>query len=243
MDDADDLKSVLRISIEVQKSIKQQLLKEIDELERRKNMSEDSIKMSISTLHLLKIIDKKKLLTEQIHNFEQNILDKVSSRYQKLLDSKEKLLERIDLVKNVRKKDVISEIESNSGSTSLLEQITKDLEFQEQEILAKKQSLESKLNLAKKNLRDVQEMNLSMKKHNVKEVFNEEVNNESEFNKRGSGNIDDTLKRKQELTDDIQSEIKSSKIKIVHRVKGRKSLLEKDKDRGNTLPRNFYINK
>ena len=243
MDDADDLKSVLRISIEVQKSIKQQLLKEIDELERRKNMSEDSIKMSISTLHLLKIIDKKKLLTEQIHNFEQNILDKVSSRYQKLLDSKEKLLERIDLVKNARKKDVISEIESNSGSTSLLEQITKDLEFQEQEILAKKQSLESKLNLAKKNLRDVQEMNLSMKKHNVKEVFNEEVNNESEFNKRGSGNIDDTLKRKQELTDDIQSEIKSSKIKIVHRVKGRKSLLEKDKDRGNTLPRNFYINK
>lgn len=243
MDDADDLKSVLRISIEVQKSIKQQLLKEIDELERRKNMSEDSIKMSISTLHLLKIIDKKKLLTEQIHNFEQNILDKVSSRYQKLLDSKEKLLERIDLVKDVRKKDVISEIESNSGSTSLLEQITKDLEFQEQEILAKKQSLESKLNLAKKNLRDVQEMNLSMKKHNVKEVFNEEVNNESEFNKRGSGNIDDTLKRKQELTDDIQSEIKSSKIKIVHRVKGRKSLLEKDKDRGNTLPRNFYINK
>lgn len=243
MDDADDLKSVLRISIEVQKSIKQQLLKEIDELERRKNMSEDSIKMSISTLHLLKIIDKKKLLTEQIHNFEQNILDKISSRYQKLLDSKEKLLERIDLVKDVRKKDVISEIESNSGSTSLLEQITKDLEFQEQEILAKKQSLESKLNLAKKNLRDVQEMNLSMKKHNVKEVFNEEVNNESEFNKRGSGNIDDTLKRKQELTDDIQSEIKSSKIKIVHRVKGRKSLLEKDKDRGNTLPRNFYINK
>ncbi|KAK8889295.1 hypothetical protein M9Y10_034041 [Tritrichomonas musculus] len=184
MEEDESLIESMKLALQAQEEIKQQLLKEIASLEastQGPRLTEKSLKFYKSSLdHDLK---EKKLLTDQITKFKSSILPEVQQQYDRIHQKRVSLEEHISVLQKLRDESLITDISDPNKRSSAISTFQSNLQSEIQSLSNEEKELQEKTAKAKTELHVLQEQYLNSQRESAKKIWEDELANEMGNNK------------------------------------------------------------
>lgn len=192
MEDEESLIESMKLALQAQEEIKQQLLSEIATLEasaQQPRYTEKSLKFYKSSLdHAL---EEKKLLTDQITKFKSSILPEVQQQYDRIHQKRESLQDHIAALQKLRDTSLIDSIKDPNQRDSAISSFQSNIQSEINSLSNEEKDLQQKTIKAKTELHVLQEQYLNSQRENAKKSWEDELasemgNNKAHFARRRS---------------------------------------------------------
>lgn len=169
----------LKLAMQAQEEIRQQLLDEIKTLEGEQPAQKGSLKAyHFYKSSLRHTTHEKKAVEQQIDNFKTNILPELQQQIDRLQQKKTALEQRIIGLQVTRDEGLLVRIEDKEQRYSAIQQFAVNLKKEIVELSAKEEQLKAETAAQRKELHALQEASLSRQRETAKQTWKEEMADE-----------------------------------------------------------------
>lgn len=169
----------LKLAMQAQEEIRQQLLDEIKTLESEQPSQKGSLKAyNFYKSSLRHAMQEKKAVEQQIDNFNTNILPELHQQMDRLQQKKSALEQRILDLQVTRDEGLLVRIENEDQRYSAIQQFTASLKKEIVDLCAKEEQLKAETAVQRKELHALQESSLSKQRETAKQNWKEEMADE-----------------------------------------------------------------
>ncbi|EAY20920.1 hypothetical protein TVAG_437460 [Trichomonas vaginalis G3] len=183
MSDDQSIIDTINLAIKSQEEMRNQLLNEIQQLEKQNNApsrAEATIRFYKSSLEHLEV--EKQTLNEKIHQLKQVEYPPLQQKLQRMTQKNQSVEARIKSLKKVRQEDILKKMETpekaKKQTLNYIEKLNKEI----QDLIKEEGNINKKIDESKGKLHRLQQANLTTQRQAANTSWASEISDEAKLN-------------------------------------------------------------
>jgi hypothetical protein len=169
----------IRLAIQAQEEIKQELLSEIRALENQARPHRTTIRLiAFYSSSLRHVVAEKSAVLEQIAKFKTSTLPELQQQLDRIRQKRETIQKRIETVQRARNRKLLKDLEVAEKVHSVVTELTQKLLAEIHELTLNEANIKANTATARAELRVLQEQSLNKQREKTIQAFADEVADE-----------------------------------------------------------------
>jgi hypothetical protein len=169
----------IRLAIQAQEEIKQELLSEIRALENQARPHRTTIKLvAFYSSSLRHVVAEKSAVLEQIAKFKTSTLPELQQQLDRIRQKRETIQKRIETVQRARNRKLLKDLEVPERVHAVVAELTQKLLAEIHELTLNEANIKANTATARAELRVLQEQSLNRQREKTIQAFADEVADE-----------------------------------------------------------------